>query len=52
MPAKSQLKAIVRSALDTIRRRGLVSEGAEVVMVAGDPPGSGVVNYVKVEKIR
>lgn len=52
MPTKNTLKAIVKTALQIIRSKNLVQKDSEVVMVAGDPPGSGVVNYVKVEKIK
>ena len=45
------LPAMIKKLVSMIRRQGLVARGDEVVIVAGDPPGSGVVNYVKVEKI-
>jgi pyruvate kinase len=45
------LKMIIKNILKVLKKQKLSKTGDEIVMVAGDPPGVGVVNYVKVEKI-
>lgn len=52
MSRQNRIKDIVRKSLAAIRKDGLASTGDEVVMVAGDPPGIGVVNYVNVVKMK
>ncbi len=48
---KESFKEVLKNVMKSVAKAGVVEKGDEVVLVAGDPPGSGVVNYVKVEKI-
>lgn len=48
---KKNFKDVLKNVLQSVAKTHEVHKGDEVVLVAGDPPGSGVVNYVKVEKL-
>jgi len=46
-----RLAPILRHAMIEIKKNKLVKKGDDIVIIAGDPPGVGRVNYVKVERI-
>ncbi len=48
---QKSFREVLKDVLKSVKKLGLLEKGDEIVLVAGDPPGSGVVNYVKVEKI-